>query len=50
MSRFHKGVRIVWPTVGLLFMLWLWLSFQARDLPEGVMDSEMLSSSPSSIS
>lgn len=40
MSRFRKIVRIVWPTAGLLFMLWLWLSFQARNLPEGVMDSD----------
>lgn len=40
MSRFHKVVRIVWPLAGLTFMAWLWLSFQARNLPEGVMDSD----------
>ena len=40
MSRFHKVVRIVWPLAGLTFMVWLWLSFQAQDLPEGVMDSD----------
>ena len=40
MSRFHKVVRIVWPLAGLTFMVWLWLSFQARNLPEGVMDSD----------
>jgi hypothetical protein len=37
MSRFRKVIRIVWPTAGLLFTVWLWLSFQARNLPEGVM-------------
>jgi surfactin synthase thioesterase subunit len=40
MSRFRKVVRIVWPLAGLTFMAWLWLSFQARNLPEGVMDSD----------
>lgn len=40
MSRFRKVVRIVWPLVGLTFMVWLWLSFQARNLPEGVMVSD----------
>lgn len=40
MSRFHKVVRIVWPLAGLTFMGWLWLSFQARNLPEGVMRSD----------
>jgi len=40
MSRFHKIVRIVWPTAGLIFMIWLWWSFQARNLPEGVMVSD----------
>ena len=40
MSRFRKIIRIVWPTAGLLFMLWLWLSFQAQNLPEGVMASD----------
>ncbi len=40
MSRFHKVVRIVWPLAGLTMMGWLWLSFQARNLPEGVMDSD----------
>jgi pimeloyl-ACP methyl ester carboxylesterase len=40
MSRFRKVVRIVWPLAGLTFMVWLWLSFQARNLPEGVMNSD----------
>ena len=40
MSRFRKIVRIVWPLAGLTFMGWLWLSFQAQNLPEGVMDSD----------
>lgn len=40
MSRFRKIIRIVWPTAGLLFTVWLWLSFQAQNLPEGVMVSD----------
>ena len=40
MSRFRKIIRIVWPTFGLLFMGWMWLSFQARNLPEGMMVSD----------
>ena len=40
MSRFYKIVRIVWPLAGLTFMVWLWWSFQAHNLPEGVMDSD----------
>jgi len=40
MSRFHKFIRIVWPTAGILFTVWLWLSFQAQNLPEGVMVSD----------
>lgn len=40
MSRLHKIVRIVWPLAGLLFTGWLWLSFQTRNLPAGVMASD----------
>lgn len=40
MSRFRKIVRIVWPLAGLTFMVWLWLSFQTQNLPEGVMLSD----------
>lgn len=40
MSRFRKIIRIIWPLAGLAFMIWLWLSFQAWNLPEGVMDSD----------
>jgi hypothetical protein len=40
MNRFRKIVRIVWPLAGLTFMAWLWLSFRAQNLPEGVMDSD----------
>ena len=40
MSRFHKVVRIVWPLAGLTFMVWLWWSFQAHNLPDGVMVSD----------
>jgi hypothetical protein len=40
MSRFRKVIRIVWPTAGLLFLVWLWLSFQAQNLPAEVMVSD----------
>lgn len=40
MSRFRKIVRIVWPLAGLTFMVWLWLSFRAQNLPEGMMASD----------
>lgn len=40
MNRFRKIVRIVWPLAGLTFMAWLWWSFRAHNLPEGVMDSD----------
>lgn len=40
MSHLHKIIRIVWPLAGLTFMAWLWLSFQARNLPEGLMVSD----------
>ncbi len=40
MSRFRKVIRVVWPLAGLSFTAWLWLSFQAQNLPDGVMDSD----------
>lgn len=40
MNRFRKIVRIVWPLAGLTFMAWLWWSFRAHNLPEGVMASD----------
>lgn len=37
--RFIKTLRRIWVVAGSTFMIWLGLSFQARDLPPGVLSN-----------
>jgi pimeloyl-ACP methyl ester carboxylesterase len=40
MKRLHKVIRIVWPTAGFLFLLWLFYSVQARGIDPAVLQSD----------
>lgn len=39
MKRLHKGIRIVWLTGGILFLLWMAYSFQAHGVDTAVLQS-----------
>lgn len=42
MAKFHKTVRIIWVTFGILFLLWMINSFRAQGYDTAVLESDQL--------